>query len=135
MVDSIADNARAFGMPRMRMFYNGDVRELIVKMPKRPLEMATRCFCDLITLQTHRMGLDDQLVPTGSATISGSPYKKEPYASYVAMELPPGRNDKWPTLVIETGFLGSLRRLRVDAEWWLVRSRGDVKVAIIIAVD
>lgn len=39
----------------------------------------------------------------------------------------------WPTLVMEVGVHESLERLRDDAEWWLVNSKGAVKVVLLIA--
>lgn len=43
------------------------------------------------------------------------------------------KND-WPTLVFESGLSEGLARLRVDARWWLVNSRSDVNIVIIISI-
>lgn len=40
----------------------------------------------------------------------------------------------WPILVFDSGFSEGLDRLRVDARWWLVNSRGDVNIVIIISI-
>lgn len=40
----------------------------------------------------------------------------------------------WPTIVFESGLSESLDRLRTDAEWWLIESRGQVKIALLISV-
>lgn len=134
MVKQFIENPRTFGGPVMRMFYNEDVLWLIVKIPKRPREVATIHLDHLIAFQTDRIGLRMHLNPVGSATLEDPPYSKEPDASYLTLQQPPGRTDKWPALVIETGYSESLGRLRVDAEWWLVRSRGDVQVVILTSV-
>ncbi|OJJ82719.1 uncharacterized protein ASPGLDRAFT_152353, partial [Aspergillus glaucus CBS 516.65] len=106
---------------------------MIVKLPSRVLQVATLLFHDAITESAAAMGIARLFDPIGSATCEDRPYMKEPDASYIPVNLQ-GRSDKWPTVVVESGFLKTIRRLRVDAEWWLVRSAGDVKVVIIIAV-
>ena len=40
----------------------------------------------------------------------------------------------WPTLVFEAGISESLRRLRMDAAWWLMNSKGDVNIVIVISL-
>ncbi|KAJ5486491.1 hypothetical protein N7530_000791 [Penicillium desertorum] len=47
----------------------------------------------------------------------------------------PGRNPKWPTVVVEVGVSESYRELRADAQWWLTNSRSDVKLVIIVSVS
>jgi hypothetical protein len=47
----------------------------------------------------------------------------------------PGRNPKWPTVVVEVGVSESYRKLRADAQWWLTNSRSDVKLVIIVSVS
>lgn len=47
----------------------------------------------------------------------------------------PGEQSDWPTLVIETGFTESLRRLREDARWWFHNSLGQVRIVLIICIN
>jgi hypothetical protein len=41
----------------------------------------------------------------------------------------------WPTIMFESGFSESLGHLRNDAKWWLANSQGEVKIAVIIAIQ
>ncbi|XHF98763.1 hypothetical protein AWENTII_002302 [Aspergillus wentii] len=81
------------------------------------------------------MGLQAHLALEGSATVQDAPYAKEPDASYQPRENIPGRDSRWPSVVVEAGLSEGLGRLRIDAQWWLLRSRGQVKLAIVISVN
>ncbi|KAE8154717.1 hypothetical protein BDV25DRAFT_94203 [Aspergillus avenaceus] len=119
----------------IRTFYDASSLNLIVKIPRRAHEAATRALEFLIVQEASRQGLDDQLLAVGSETIKEDPYSKEGDAAFIPQGPIPGRDDKWPTLVIETGLSESLLRLRVDASWWLTMSSGLVKMVIIISID
>ncbi|KAI2712097.1 hypothetical protein CBS147332_5733 [Penicillium roqueforti] len=41
----------------------------------------------------------------------------------------------WPTIVLECGYSESMRRLAVDARWWLVNAGGDVKTVLLISIN
>ena len=47
---------------------------------------------------------------------------------------PSMRTDKhqYPTLVIEAGWSQTLEKLRQKAEWWFAKSRGDVKIVLLV---
>jgi hypothetical protein len=68
------------------------------------------------------MRLDSELLDIGAARVDDHPFKKEPDESWIPCTLPAGRTDKWPSLVVESGFSETLRQLQRDAEWWLCRS-------------
>lgn len=38
----------------------------------------------------------------------------------------------WPNIMIEVGYSEPLARLRLDAEWWLVESKGHTSIVIIV---
>ena len=40
--------------------------------------------------------------------------------------------DQYPTLVIEAGWTQTLEKLRQKAEWWFAKSRGDVKIVLLV---
>ncbi|GIJ90045.1 hypothetical protein Asppvi_008994 [Aspergillus pseudoviridinutans] len=123
---------RAGGDPKpLRMFYNADVRKLIINPPRFPLEIATGYFTRFIMLQTD---LCDELIPTGSATVEDGPYAKEPNASYMVEHTLRLRH-KWPNYVIETGFEDMLGRLRLHKEWWFGQSDGQVRGVLIVGVS
>ena len=81
------------------------------------------------------MGLERQTVNTGAKRIKEIPRSKEPNDSWKPFTLQPARSSKWPTLVVECGWSESLNRLRLDAEWWLAYSRGDVGVVALVSVE
>ncbi|RMJ27041.1 hypothetical protein PHISP_02111 [Aspergillus sp. HF37] len=60
---------------------------------------------------------------------------KKPNQQFAPQDLPEGRSDEWPTMVMESGFSESESQLDGDAMWWVKESRGDVRMAITILVD
>ncbi|CAI7601675.1 unnamed protein product [Penicillium glandicola] len=85
--------------------------------------------------EIFNMGLDESIRPFGSRTMEGVFCKKEADESYGPTQPVLGRNPKWPTVVVEVGVSESYRKLRADAEWWLMNSRGDVKLIIIVSIS
>lgn len=81
------------------------------------------------------MGLEDELLPTGSTRIKSNLQSKEPDSSWRPRSLSVGRTKQCPALVIETGYSESLSRLRLDGQWWITSSCGGVKVVIILAIN
>lgn len=49
--------------------------------------------------------------------------------SYMPKHLPP--ESKWPTIVMETGYANSKRKLDLNARWWLNESEGEVKMVFV----
>ena len=80
------------------------------------------------------MGLEDELLPTGSKRIKSASRTNEPDSSWRPRSLPVCRTTPWPTVVINSGCSGSLSRLRFEAHWWMTSSRGGVNAVIIIAI-
>jgi hypothetical protein len=133
IVNSHLNNPRLFGKG-VRIFYREDLAKLIIKLPNRPHERARTLIEEFVWDQCRNMNLPRTLEAIGASVVSDSPYKKEPDASWIPAILPSGRTDKWPSMVLEVGYSESLRRLRVDAAWWLSRSKGDVEVVLIISI-
>lgn len=68
-----------------------------------------------------------------AAKTSGSRIQR-PDTAYRPMDFPAGRSDKWPSIIIETGYSEGKRKLVDHARWWLTESRGDVKNVLTISV-
>jgi hypothetical protein len=81
------------------------------------------------------MALDRSITMVGSATVRGGPSSKEPDESWIPTQPIPGRDAKWSTVVVEVGVSESYEKLKADAEWWLTDSRGNVNLAIIVAIN
>ena len=77
------------------------LQQLIFKLggESRPHGCATMMLNDLLHDYCRDMNLSTKLLPTADALVEDHPYKKQPDASYIPMNLPPGRSQKWPTLV------------------------------------
>ena len=134
LIDESNERPNIVGGKNVRIFYNQETHYLILRLVSGPHEVAERMLSRKIDQAVEHMGLEDELLPTGSKRITLSPHSKEPDSSWRPRSLPVGRTDQWPTVVIESGFIESLSRLRLDAQWWLTSSCGDVKVVIIMAI-
>lgn len=109
---------------------------LIVKMPSGPHENAHGAIQTVINGKLHDMGhAEFGLYVRGSTTVNGRRRAKEPDLSYIPTRLPRGRSDKWPTLVLESGYTDSQGTLTGNAEWWLSESNGDTKIAMTLDID
>ena len=110
-------------------------RYMIIKLLTGAHETAASCLDGAVQNELCNMGLDESIRPLRSKTIQGSFCGKGADASFGLAQPIPGRSTKWPTVVIEVVESESYRKLRVDAEWWLTNSRGDVKVVIIVSIN
>lgn len=88
------------------------------------------CSWSGISKELTAMNLELEIIGTGSKRIEEKPRGKEPDSSWRPVNLPQNRSSKWPTLAFEWGWSESLERLRMDAEWWLINSHGDVKAVV-----
>ncbi|OJJ31367.1 hypothetical protein ASPWEDRAFT_690766 [Aspergillus wentii DTO 134E9] len=114
-----------------RLFYNEDLRTLIVKMPWRAHITAIEEFKSLIHRNLFHNPARHGLSMLGHTTYEIPPFAKEADDSYAPRRV----LEEWPTMVIEVGRSDCLDRLRFEANWWLVRSDGVVRIAIIIVVN
>ncbi|CAG8903482.1 unnamed protein product [Penicillium egyptiacum] len=92
-------------------------------------------FYDLLREKLVPMGLGHSLHRQGGRTTSGGPKGKQADNGLYPRRLPPGRTDKWPSVVIEVAFSESKTKLRCDLDWWLSQSNGDVKTAISLSTN
>jgi len=65
---------------------------------------------------------------------AGSSCSKEGDSTYKPKWCRAGK-DNWPTPVFEAGYSEPLAKLRTDAEWRLVKSRGAVKIVVVICIE
>ncbi|KAJ6029452.1 hypothetical protein N7499_000600 [Penicillium canescens] len=95
-------------------------------------EAAHRAFSEIFSAW-HR-GQESRLIPTGGATVKGFTRKKHPDSSWKTSVHIPGRDMKWPTILIEAGWSESIAKLKQDTLFWLRESEQQVKVALTIQV-
>lgn len=109
---------------------------LLVRMvTTKDHERAYMRLVDLIIFKLAKMnGANFTLDWTGSADIKTPSRTKKPDQGATPLDLPTGRSDLWPTLIIEAAYSESRAKLQGDAEWWLKASNGDVRIALTIAM-
>jgi hypothetical protein len=96
-------------------------------------ETAHILLSDEVNEKLRGMGLPKRsLYGCGGTTYHGSNSSKEGDSTYKPKCRT--REDDWPALVVEAGVSETLARLRVDADWWLTNSNGEVKVVVIISI-
>ncbi|OOF93532.1 hypothetical protein ASPCADRAFT_407702 [Aspergillus carbonarius ITEM 5010] len=79
------------------------------------------------------MGLIQEMNKRRRPRVTDMLVSKEPDSSFAPRDRVD--NDQWPSVVLECGWLGSLEHLRPDAGLWIARSRGDVKLVMLIGID
>ncbi|KAE8168291.1 hypothetical protein BDV40DRAFT_96313 [Aspergillus tamarii] len=131
---SIDRRVKVFGC-KCQITYDADTRRMIVKLPGGPHELSSGFFDLEIAYQTQSMNLAHALKGIHSKAHKDGSYIKEPDSCFRPRVLPLGRSIKWPTLVLECGWAESLAHLRMDADWWISHSEGDVKVVIIASIE
>jgi hypothetical protein len=127
------DHQRASIGKGIRMTHYTDTDLLIVKVPTIEHETAHTTISYKVNRKLEGMGLPElSLWPCGSTTYHASGSSKEGDSTYKPMCRT--RGDDWPVLVIEAGVSETLARLRTDADWWLTKSGGEVRIAIVISI-
>lgn len=133
IVEYLTDNPEFLGK-HVRLFYDEKYHKLIIKLVPHLHEVARSLISREIDIAADRISIVHGLVPDGSKRVVSGQYKKEPASSWRPATLPPSRDAKWPSLVIECGDLNSIIKLRIEAEWWFTKSQGDVKVVIVLII-
>jgi hypothetical protein len=120
----------------LRFTYCTDINTLIIKVPSPEHEAVTRTFTHDFMDQIRPMGLTElgDLKDMGATTYRGTSTKKEPDSCWRPLAARPNKQD-WPTLVFEVGVSETLRKLRMDARWWLANSQGHVKIVLLFKIS
>lgn len=126
-----SNDSQVPGLKGLRITYDENVRSLLVKLPSRSHEGGSWYFTRGILEATSAMDLRRDLMLLGAATVAEQGVSKEPDASFSLSNLPVGRDPKWPSVVVETGYIETSSRLHADAQLWISRSRGQVKAVIL----
>ncbi|KAI1832753.1 hypothetical protein DTO006G1_9532 [Penicillium roqueforti] len=117
------------------VMFNRSTRYMIIKLFTGAHETASCGLGGAVQYEIYNMGLGKSICPLGSKTIQGMFCRKQADKAYGPAQPVPGRNPKWPTVMVEVGVSESYRKLRADAEWWLINSRGDVKLVMIVSIS
>jgi hypothetical protein len=117
--------------------YDAHSQILLIKMPTTAHEQISRKFASGLIIKLSRMkdGIQDELHEMGSADVDLTSQRKQPDQSFRPATLPPSRSDKFPTMIIEAAFSESKPKLRSNAKLWLVESKGDVKIALLMSTS
>ncbi|RJE20959.1 hypothetical protein PHISCL_06695 [Aspergillus sclerotialis] len=109
---------------------------LLIKMNTEAHEQAHSALHTIILRKLASMNsLDLKLrtIPQSAKESNGRTKKAD--QSYKPRVLPPGREGKWPSVVIHAAWSQPPKKLADDARWWLEEPAGDVKAALTIAVN
>lgn len=133
-LEKIDKQRRKIGLDT-RFSHDTDANLLIVKvMPSKGHELGHLILAQMFKDELTRMGLPRNcVVPVGATRYERPESSKEGDSGYYPRQ-PRQQEDDWPTIVFESGYSESLARLRHDAQWWITKSQGDVKIVIIISV-
>ena len=136
-MDQINRNRSTLGHHVKFGYYINDKALIIKLMPSLAHDLAHRLLASEIEQACRGMGVPRRtLVQPGLTTCSAvnKSSSKEADSAFIPL---PARADwpAYPTLIIDSGTPDSLPRLRDDARWWLVASEGQVKIALLVAID
>jgi hypothetical protein len=120
----------------LRFTYCTDIDTLIIKVPTPEHEGVTKTFSYDFIDHIRAMGLTERrdLKDMGATSYKGTSTDKEPDSCWRPLTVRPNKQD-WPTLVFEVGVSETLRKLRMDARWWLANSQGRVKIVLLFKID
>src|SRR5271170_6755380 len=116
---------------RLTHYVDWDI--LILKVPTAKHERSHGNFGKKLIARVARMGLEDEFDYVGATTFKTSRVSKEGDSAFKPLSKRP-RDADWPTIVLESGWSESLTRLRRDAHIWLEKSRGDVKIVLLLSI-
>ncbi|KAK2795866.1 hypothetical protein FQN51_000349 [Onygenales sp. PD_10] len=108
-------------------------RYLLSKSQPNLMKLATGWLLPEITLKMSEMGMRFNTYLANFATAKYG--HKEADLALIPQNLPSGRTDKWPTLVVETGKSERHIALDRDARWWIQKSTGEVRLVITVKVS
>ena len=117
----------------LRMTHYVDWNILIVKVPTAEHEAAHRNFGKRLNTRAAGMGLEDEFFYVGATKFQVRRASKEGDSAFKPLSIRPRKAD-WPTIVIEAGWSESLRKLRLDAGFWLEDSGEEVKIVLLFSI-
>ncbi|PGH35893.1 hypothetical protein GX50_01218 [[Emmonsia] crescens] len=112
--------------------YHTSLKILIIKIPLRPHQVLAREFDLLLVPKARQIA---EIFAVGRVTVKGTTRSKAPDCAYQPGTFPAGRDEKWPSVVLEIGLSESRAKLERDCHWWLNDSRGEVKIALGISIN
>lgn len=121
----------------IRFMYLTQPQTLIAKVMLSKIHGVTMNeFCRMLWEKAASIGkgLDRDLMDIGGTTFGGKFTSKEADAAFQPRSSRPGKAS-WPTLVVECGKSEAIRRLRVDAKWWLLNSAGQVNIVLVFSIN
>lgn len=127
--------AEEVSLSSARHMFSYDTRSMIIKLVTGAHDAASRGLLCEVRDMVRDMGLHRSIHPVGSKRVRGVSSSKEADESWVPTQHVPGRDAKWPTVVVEVGVSESYRKLKADAEWWLTNSKSDVNLVIIVSIN
>jgi hypothetical protein len=130
-IECARENGKIDRGVRLTHYVDWDI--LILKVPTAKHEIAHGHFGQKLTLRAGAMGLEDDFIYLGATKFQVRRASKEGDTSYKPRSMRPREAD-WPTIVIEAGWSESIRKLRLDAGFWLEDSGGDVKIVLLISI-
>jgi len=107
---------------------------MIITIPIAEHEGLHKVLDDSLYIDAISMGLRWEFVPVGSTT-----YKDKDVNGNIISEgegdscrKPKSMRTIYPTLVIESDWSQTLEKLREKAKWWFDKSKGDVKIVLLV---
>ena len=117
----------------VRMTHYVDWNILILKVSMAKHERSHRKFSQKLTIRAAMMGLEDEFDDIGGTKFKTPRVSKEGDSAFKPLSTRP-RDADWPTIVFQAGWSESLRKLRLDADFWLKDSGGDVKIVLLFLI-
>ncbi|CAG7962037.1 unnamed protein product [Penicillium nalgiovense] len=99
-----------------RMMYNYETRSLILKLVDGAHEVMKATMQIALPRALYNMGLEQSITLRGSTRVRGGSCFKEPDGSWVPWAHLPGRDRKWPTVVMEVGLVVIVSINRISPE-------------------
>jgi hypothetical protein len=131
-IERARENGKIGRGVRMTHYVDWDV--LILKVPIAEHEVAHRSFGSELVITAAGMGLKREFCCLGATKFQVRRASKEGDSTFKPLSIRPRMAD-WPTIVIQAGWSESLRKLQVDAGFWLEDSGEEVKIVLLFSIS
>jgi hypothetical protein len=131
-IERARENGKIGRGVRMTHYVDWDV--LILKVPIIEHEVAHRSFSSELAITAAGMGLKREFWSLGATKFQVRRASKEGDSTFKPLSIRPRMAD-WPTIVIQAGWSDSLRKLQVDAGFWLEDSGEEVKIVLLFSIS